>query len=191
MPSNARADADRSRRDTRAIAHAGGRGSIAERAAPAVRRFSRRATPREQEFLARLLLGELRQGALEGLMIDAVAAAAGVPAATRAARGDGRRRDRSGAQQRARPTARPDLSRYRDRAFSTARADARAAGGRHRRRDGAHSRTAALEWKLDGARVQVHKDGERRAHLLAHRQRRHGRRARDRGRGPGAPARRR
>jgi len=35
----------------------------------------------EQDFLVRLLVGELRQGALEGVMIDAVAAAAALPAA--------------------------------------------------------------------------------------------------------------
>ena len=39
------------------------------------------ATAPEQQFLARLLLGELRQGALEGVMADAIASAAGVPAA--------------------------------------------------------------------------------------------------------------
>ncbi len=39
------------------------------------------ATPREQSFLARLLVGELRQGALEGVMADAIATAAGLPAA--------------------------------------------------------------------------------------------------------------
>ena len=39
-----------------------------------------RATEPEQRFLARLLTGELRQGALEGVMVDAVARAAGVPA---------------------------------------------------------------------------------------------------------------
>jgi DNA ligase-1 len=38
------------------------------------------ATALEQRFLARLLLGELRQGALEGVMADAIAAAANVPA---------------------------------------------------------------------------------------------------------------
>ena len=37
------------------------------------------ATPAEQEFLARLVLGELRQGALEGVMVDAIAKAAGLP----------------------------------------------------------------------------------------------------------------
>src|SRR5690606_4623279 len=39
-----------------------------------------RATADEQDFLRRLLLGELRQGALEGVMVDAVAEAARVPA---------------------------------------------------------------------------------------------------------------
>src|SRR5262249_32667662 len=34
------------------------------------------ATAREQSFLSRLLVGELRQGALEGVMADAIAAAA-------------------------------------------------------------------------------------------------------------------
>src|SRR5436190_8333835 len=40
-----------------------------------------RATEDEGDFVRRLLTGELRQGALAGLMVDAVAAAAGVPAA--------------------------------------------------------------------------------------------------------------
>ncbi|MEU2350972.1 ATP-dependent DNA ligase [Modestobacter sp. NPDC049651] len=39
------------------------------------------ATGDEQRFLGRLLTGELRQGALEGVVLDAVAAAADVPAA--------------------------------------------------------------------------------------------------------------
>jgi DNA ligase 1 len=38
------------------------------------------ATDPEREFLVRLLAGDLRQGALEGVMTDAVARAAGVPA---------------------------------------------------------------------------------------------------------------
>ena len=38
-----------------------------------------RATAAEQEFLVRLISGELRQGALEGVMTDAVARAASVP----------------------------------------------------------------------------------------------------------------
>ncbi|MGH6884451.1 MAG: ATP-dependent DNA ligase [Geminicoccales bacterium] len=39
-----------------------------------------RATSTEQDFLARLALGELRQGALEGVMVKAIAKAAEVPA---------------------------------------------------------------------------------------------------------------
>src|SRR5512132_605100 len=40
-----------------------------------------RATAEEQRFLVRLLGGELRQGALEGVMVEAIARAAEVPAA--------------------------------------------------------------------------------------------------------------
>lgn len=39
-----------------------------------------RATAEEQEYLRRLATGELRQGALDGLMLEAVAAASGSPA---------------------------------------------------------------------------------------------------------------
>ena len=39
-----------------------------------------RATPAESDFIRRLLIGELRQGALAGLVQDAVAKAAGLPA---------------------------------------------------------------------------------------------------------------
>ena len=38
-----------------------------------------RATENEQRFITALLLGELRQGALEGIMLEAVARAAGLP----------------------------------------------------------------------------------------------------------------
>src|SRR5439155_11514949 len=39
-----------------------------------------RANAAERDFLIRLIAGELHQGALEGVMIEAVARAAGVPA---------------------------------------------------------------------------------------------------------------
>ena len=41
-----------------------------------------RATAAEQEYLRRLATGELRQGALDGLMLEAIAVAADLPAAT-------------------------------------------------------------------------------------------------------------
>jgi DNA ligase-1 len=57
-----------------------GAGSTAARAAALTSLFSR-ATPDEQQFLLRLLTGELRQGALAGVMVDAIAAAASIPVA--------------------------------------------------------------------------------------------------------------
>jgi DNA ligase-1 len=58
-----------------------GAGSAARRAA-ALQELFARSTASEQRFLLRLLIGELRQGALAGVMIDAIAAAAGLPVAT-------------------------------------------------------------------------------------------------------------
>jgi DNA ligase-1 len=62
------------------IAAIRGAGSASRRSA-ALRELFARATPVEHEFLFRLLTGELRQGALAGVMVDAVAAAAEIPAA--------------------------------------------------------------------------------------------------------------
>src|SRR5918994_3969775 len=58
-----------------------GRGSAAERERKLGALFAR-ATTTEQDFLARLIFGELRQGALEGVLIEAVARAASVPPAS-------------------------------------------------------------------------------------------------------------
>jgi len=62
-----------------AIGAIAGPGSQAERRR-LLGEFFGRATDREREFLVRLLTGDLGQGALEGIMTDAVAKAAGVPA---------------------------------------------------------------------------------------------------------------
>ena len=62
-----------------AIGAVTGPGSVAQRRQQLAALFAR-ATEREREFLVRLLAGDLRQGALEGVMTDAVARAAGVPA---------------------------------------------------------------------------------------------------------------
>src|SRR5438093_2225586 len=64
----------------RRIAATSGKGSQAVRAAE-VRALFERATDEEQRFLRGLFLGELRQGALEGVMVEAVARAADVPLA--------------------------------------------------------------------------------------------------------------
>jgi DNA ligase-1 len=61
-----------------AIGSVSGAGSVERRGALVADLFAR-ATAAEQEFLMRLLSGELRQGALEGVMTSAVAVAASVP----------------------------------------------------------------------------------------------------------------
>jgi DNA ligase-1 len=63
-----------------AIAGVTGSGSGAARA-EMLGALLARATEAEQDFLRRLLFGELRQGALEGVVAEAVAKAAGIPAA--------------------------------------------------------------------------------------------------------------
>ncbi len=57
-----------------------GSGSVASRAG-AVRRLFARATAPEQRMLRGLVSGDLRQGALDAAMLDALAAASGVPLA--------------------------------------------------------------------------------------------------------------
>jgi len=116
------------------------------------------ATAREQEFLVRLLHGELRQGALEGLMIEAVAAAAKVPAAAvrRAAMVAG---GIATVAATALTRGESGLHRYAVALFQPlAPMLAQSADDI----EDAMSRVpvAALEWKLDGARVQAHKNGD-------------------------------
>ncbi|GAA3872514.1 ATP-dependent DNA ligase [Saccharothrix violaceirubra] len=61
-----------------AFAGISGKGAAGRRAEALAGLFSR-ATESEQDFLRRLLTGELRQGALEGVMLDAIAKASDVP----------------------------------------------------------------------------------------------------------------
>jgi DNA ligase-1 len=117
------------------------------------------ATHREQEFLRRLLSGDLRQGALVGVMADAVAKAVEVPPAAvrRAAmlRGDlaavaaAVLHDGPAALDAVRlEVGRPVSPMLAQTASSTDEALARLGG------------EAVLEWKLDGARIQVHRVGD-------------------------------
>jgi DNA ligase-1 len=139
------------------IAATTGKGSMAARNEQLQALFDR-ATQAEWDFLLRLLVGELRQGALEGVMIEAVAAATGVPVAEvrRAAMFAGNvavvarvaRTEGAGA------LAGFTLALHRPVQPMLAQpaediADAMARLG-----------TAALDWKVDGARVQVHKAGD-------------------------------
>src|SRR6185312_9248541 len=65
-------------RELTSLAAVRGAGSAAKRAAGLTALFSR-AQADEHDFLLRLLAGELRQGALAGVMVDAIAAAAELP----------------------------------------------------------------------------------------------------------------
>ncbi|MEO8740047.1 MAG: ATP-dependent DNA ligase [Casimicrobiaceae bacterium] len=136
------------------IARTAGKGSTAARAGLLGGLFTRATRP-EQDFLARLLIGELRQGALDGLMVEAVAAAANVAAddVRRAAMIAG---GIAAVASVALAEGTAGLSRYAITLFQPlAPMLAQPADDI----DDAMARIpmAALEWKLDGARVQVHK----------------------------------
>jgi DNA ligase 1 len=139
------------------IARASGRGSTTERTRLLSTLFAS-ATAREQAFLARLLLGELRQGALEGLMIEAVAAAADLPAP------DVRRASMIAGGIASVASAALTEGAAGLNGFAIALFQPLAPMLAQPADDIADAMTripmAALEWKLDGARVQVHKDGD-------------------------------
>ncbi|QKW38646.1 ATP-dependent DNA ligase [Actinomadura sp. NAK00032] len=136
-----------------------GPGSVARRRDLVAALFAR-ATRAEQNFLVRLLAGELRQGALDGVMAEAIAAAAEVPSAevrrafmlrgslgpvATAALADGVAALRAFTLEVGRPV-KPMLAASApstDEAFAKLKAE------------------AAVEWKLDGIRAQIHiADGE-------------------------------
>jgi DNA ligase-1 len=138
------------------IRAAAGAGSQATRRGELADLFARATRP-ERDFLGRLLAGELRQGALEGLMVEAVASAAGVPpsevrralmvagdlgpvAAGAVARGS------DGLAGFHLTVLRPVQPMLAQTAADVGDALARI-------------RPAGVEWKLDGARLQVHRSG--------------------------------
>jgi DNA ligase 1 len=116
-----------------------------------------RATAPEQEFLAGLLLGNLRQGALEGIMLDAVARASGVALAKvrRASMmaGDIPRVARLLLESGEAGIADFDIQLFQPVHPMLAQPAADAAAAL------AELGEAALEYKLDGVRVQVHRKG--------------------------------
>ena len=139
------------------LAAVGGSGSASQRQA-ALRSLGGRATDAEAVFIRRLLLGDLRQGALAGVVTDAVARAAGVPvgavrravmlagdlpAAAAAALAGGEEALAGIGLEVLRPVQ-PMLA--------SAAADVGAAID--------DLGPASVEWKLDGARVQAHRAGD-------------------------------
>jgi DNA ligase-1 len=140
-----------------AVASTSGKGSTARRSELLGALFGA-ATAAEQHFLLRLVGGELRQGALEGVMLDAIASASGVPgeavrrafmlsgrlpATAAAAMAGGQEALAAFGLELGRPV-RPMLA-----SPSESLAEALAELG-----------SCAVEYKLDGARIQVHKIGD-------------------------------
>ncbi|MGH7605258.1 MAG: ATP-dependent DNA ligase [Gemmatimonadaceae bacterium] len=136
-----------------------GRNSTAERARQLEQLFTR-ATADEQRFLSGLIVGEIRQGALEGVLVEAIAKAASVPAdrvrraamltgdlgvVATAALGDNRETALADYQLQLFRPVQPMLA---DSANSVADA---IAGGE----------PVIIEWKIDGARIQVHRQDDR------------------------------
>jgi DNA ligase-1 len=134
-----------------------GAGSQDRRAAE-LRRLFARATPEERRFLAQLLVGEIRQGALEGLLLEAVAQAAHQsPAAIRAA---AMFAPDIGTLARAALEEGPaGLTRFSLTLFKPI-APMLAASAENIDEALARLNEPAWEYKLDGARIQVHKGGE-------------------------------
>ena len=116
-----------------------------------------RATASEQRFLVGLLSGELRQGALEGVMVEAIAKAAGVPGAEvrRAMMLRGALGPVAEAALAAGVPALREFHLQVGRPLQPMLASTAPSVEAAMERVG----EAAVEWKLDGVRVQLHKDG--------------------------------
>jgi DNA ligase 1 len=139
------------------LAATAGAGSVAERGA-LLEGLARRATASEWDFVARVVIGELRTGALEGVLLDAVARAADGDGAVvrRAAMLSGDLGETALVALTEPPEALASVGLQVGRAVlpmlaSTAAtvAEAVATTGR-----------ASVEYKLDGARIQVHRRGD-------------------------------
>jgi DNA ligase-1 len=151
-----------------AIGAVTGPGSVALRRQQLAALFAR-AADREREFLVRLLAGDLRQGALEGVMTEAVAKAAGVPAE------EVRRAHQLGGSlpevaEAALGGAGHDGTPSVERALAALRGFTLRVGRPARPMLAASApdvaaalakiSPAAAEWKIDGIRIQVHRAGD-------------------------------
>ena len=132
------------------ISAAAGKGSAGEKQRLLGELFSR-ATAEEQDFLFRLLTGELRQGALEGIMVEALAQARELPAE------DVRRAVMLAGNIGAVATS--DISSFKIELFRPLKPMlAKTAGNVEEAL--AELGPASFEYKLDGIRIQVHKRGD-------------------------------
>jgi DNA ligase 1 len=139
------------------LATTSGTGSVGSRQALLGELFAR-ATGAETDFVRRLLTGELRQGALAGIMTDAIATASGIPLPTvrRAAMLSG---DLGRTARLALVEGQSALDEVRLAVLEPIEPMLAASAGSVA--DAlAKTGMASVEWKLDGARVQVHRLGE-------------------------------
>ncbi len=141
-----------------ALAATAGTGSTRRRAELLAGLFGA-ATPDEQRFLAALLGGELRHGALEGVMLEAVAEAARVPAATarRAFMLSGRLPETARV---ALDGGEPALAAVTLQVGRPVRPMLASPGDSLDAALAALGEDVTVEYKLDGARIQVHRDGD-------------------------------
>jgi DNA ligase-1 len=119
----------------------------------------RRATRAEQDFIVRLLFGELRQGALEGVLVEAVAKAGNVPAASvrRAVMMAGALAPVARA---ALVSGEASLAGFGVQLFQPVQPMlAQPAEDIDEALVQLHN-DVSLEWKIDGARIQAHKSGD-------------------------------
>jgi DNA ligase-1 len=140
------------------VATTTGGGSAARRSALLTQLFGR-ATAAEQQFLIRLLTGELRQGALEGVMVDAVASAAEVTGeqARRAFMLSGSLPDTATAALTGGAAALAEFRLRLGRPLKPMLASPAEDLGSALTELGSE---VSVEYKLDGARIQVHRDGD-------------------------------
>lgn len=138
------------------IAAMRGAGSTANRAAALAGLFSRATSP-EQQFLLRLLSGELRQGALAGVMIEAIASAASeIPVAQ--IRRAAMYASNLGALARvAMLEGSAALARFQLEMFSPVSPMLAQTAADVEEALSVLEGDVAFEWKMDGARIQVHK----------------------------------
>ncbi len=117
-----------------------------------------RATEAEQQFLVRLLIGELRQGALEAVMVEALAKASGA-AVERVRRAVMLAGDIAQVARALLEIGEPALAQYDVRLFRPLQP--MLAGSAEDLSEALEDLgEAALEFKMDGARVQVHRSGD-------------------------------
>ena len=124
-----------------------------------LRHLLRRATRTEQDFIVRLLFGELRQGALEAVLVDAVAKASGVDisAVRRAVMMAG---TLAPVARAALASGDAGLAAFSIQLLQPVQPMLAQPAGDVSEALEQIGNDASLEWKLDGARIQVHKSGD-------------------------------